>query len=175
MKKIFLLSAAFFCLFAFSCKKENSEPNDPSYHQDVFRCKVNGQPWTFSGGGGPFGGPSSLNVKFYVKRGDLGFLSYREENEDRERTELNFGVDSLKVGNNPIRYWRRIFVDYAKPGGCLEFALDTTRYHNLTLLEIDTTAKRLKGTYEMHLINKCGEEVIITDGEFDVVPFWFEY
>ncbi len=168
---LYLLLFSLFTL-ATSCEKEN--PESPPYHQDVFRCKVNGQPWTFSGGGGVFGGPSSLNVQFYVKRGDLGFWSYREK-EGQETQYLNFGIDSLRVGNNPIRYWRRIFVDYAKPGNCGEYALDTLQFHNLVLTEIDSTEKRLKGTFEMHLMDACGEPLTITEGEFDVVPFWFEY
>ncbi len=173
MKKIFLLSTAFCCLFAFSCKKEAPEPNAPSYHQDVFHCKVNGQDWSPSGGGGPFGGPSSLHATYYEDNGQFGFLNYRETDDPPVYQVINFVSLNVTAGSSSLIRYGTVFKDRLNTG-CVGYQLDTTANHDIFIEEIDRINKTIKGSFQFSAKNNCGEIVMVTEGYFDVAPFWYE-
>lgn len=166
MKKIFLLSAAFFCLFAFSCKKENSEPQDKCLDRphcedcdwNVLTYKLNGiEKCTKSCTGDGLFGCDPVDCLFYPET--TSFLSIGGAN-------LQIVNYSTHIGVNYPEYHSRLYFNPLNDDSCKRYSTDTLANNWINIYDIDTSKKVIEGSFEFTAINACQDTVRITDGYF---------
>jgi len=164
-KSTFFILIVVLCL-ASSCKKE------PTFHQDIVRCKVNGVEWEASDDRKSelIGmGTGSTDLQYYK---DTRFFEVRagiilEDNTTDQA--ISFYVPNLVVGENVIPYRNDVFYDELNQSGCRFYNIDTlSNIRQLNIIELDTINLSMKGEFEYAAINDCFDTVKITEGYFDL-------
>ncbi len=161
MKKVFLLSTAFCCFFAFSCKKENPSPQDKCLDRprcegcdwNVFRCKVNGEDWCAScESGDPLFGCDPVDCQFYPSSQSLAISAGNKEGK---------GGISISVSNSIIK------MDSSRLSR-VQNIYRLRKYNTLDCYtyDLDDGSKIIEGSFEFTAINTCFDTVHITDGYF---------
>lgn len=170
MKNILiLLTATIFLILLSSCKKEDTTP---TYHKDIFRCKVNGVEWAATCPSDGLFGCKPIDCQYYwkdTKGFEIGAI--RRKNNDTIYESMSFSKFNTIIGENIIPVRLRAFKDWNKPGNCGFYDLDTTQIRRLTILEVDTVKFLIKGTFVFSAIDNysdCKDTVKITDGYFHV-------
>ena len=168
MKNILLLSITIFLLLALlaGCKKEDTTP---TYHKDIFRCKVNGLEWVATCPSDGLFGCEPVDCQYYWN--DTKFFSLRsiKRLDDNSIYQgIRMFVPQTILGDMKLPYFKEAFTDLKNPTGCRFYNLDTIPFHKLTILEIDTVKYIVKGTFEYTAINECQDTMHITDGYFHV-------
>ncbi len=152
---------------ASSCQKE--EPKTPSWHADVFRCKVNGVEWTSKCVSDPLFGCNAIDCQYYWK--DTKTISLRATRRLANNSiyqGLRLYRYKSKIGDNHLQLTTEQYLDWNKPSACIGHDMDTTSVRRLTILEVDTVNFLIKGTFEFTAINNCQDTMRITDGFFHV-------
>lgn len=117
MKILSLFLSLLIISLIFSCKKEKADPEpnlpdvDAPYTLDAVICKINGEYWLPSGGGGSFGGLLPISSSFY-ERDSLFSMTFTRDFKDSDAYQwMSFGsFGTLQSGNNIIPN-NRIFKD----------------------------------------------------------------
>ncbi|MBP6185159.1 MAG: hypothetical protein KA479_09480 [Saprospiraceae bacterium] len=152
---------------ASSCQKEESK--SPSWHVDVFRCKVNGEEWTPKCISDPLFGCSAVDCQYYWQdTKTLSLSAVRRENNDLVYQSMRLYKYQSEFGDNVLGHPKREYKDWNKPAACIGHDMDTTSVRRLTILEVDTVNFLIKGTFEFTAINDCQDTMHITDGYFHV-------
>jgi len=163
---IFLLIIGIITLAA-SCKKENINP-EPE-HEDIFKCKVNGELWEPAGGDGSWGFNKKLFVYYEQEFLNSIYISARKEivaTDTISQTILLYPnlIDPL-VGKHPF-YYREHYVDRLKNDS---YYLDTLHYNFFEITAIDSIEKIITGGFQFKAIAaEIKDTVLVTDGEFSV-------
>jgi hypothetical protein len=155
---------------ASSCQKEDMPPSDG--HENIFRCKVNGEEWT------PhcisdFFGCSAIDCQYYVVDGVLGISVIRRYEDDSADEYIGMDIRGAIIGDNILR--QSSGYEYAnglKVFPCGYYDLDTLKIHKFTIINIDTIKHTIEGTFEYSAYDRngsCADTVYITDGYFDIV------
>ncbi len=170
MKKIFLLSAAFFCLLAFSCKKENPSPQDKCLDRprcegcdwNVFRCKVNGEDWCANcESNDPLFGCDPVDCQFYPSDKTLEIYALGEY-----FLHL-YNYKSIIEGDSSQFFLKKsVFGNITNNSDCIRYDLDTITISYLYTNKINSIEKVVEGSFEFDAINNCQDTVRITDGYF---------
>ena len=151
----------------FSCEKDPLEDcrKDPTC--EYFTCKVNGERWEPNCDGGPLFGCTPWDVLY---GGGIKAMDMHIDNEAKNsRITMIVRKEWLKIGNNQLYTDDFIQTFYADGGEiCNIFVLDTISPHSFNILQIDTIKYYLKGTFNFKGKNDCGDQVTITDGEFNL-------
>ena len=156
---------------ASSCQKDDPFSHE-EYHQDIFRCKVNGVEWTPNCISDPLFGCDAVDCQYYWKdtKGiSIGVVNI--SNDQSVNQSIGFSKYTTVEGDNPLTLRTKEFIDWNKPGNCGFYDLDTTAVRRLTILEVDTVNYLIKGTFEFTAIDNygdCQDTIRITDGYFHV-------
>jgi hypothetical protein len=148
------------------CQKEDTTP---TYHKDIFRCKVNGVEWVATCPSDGLFGCEPIDCQYYWK--DTRTISLGAVNVSNDKSvNKSIGLYKYKsmLGDNIMGLSMREYKDWNKPAGCRFHDLDTTAIRRLTILEVDTVKFLIKGTFEYTAINECQDTMHITDGYFHV-------
>jgi hypothetical protein len=168
MKNLLLLLTTPILLLALlsGCKKEDPTP---TYHKDVFHCKVNGVAWSATCPSTGLFGCEPIDCQYYWK--DTKFFSLRSikrlDDDSIYQGIRMLGLQTI-LGEMKLAYTKEAFTDLNNPSGCRFYELDTIPLHKLTILEIDTVKYIIKGTFEFVSNNECQDTIRITDGFFHV-------
>ncbi|MCO6486587.1 MAG: hypothetical protein J5I41_12505 [Saprospiraceae bacterium] len=165
MERVLLLTA-FLLAVATGCTMK--EPPTPSWHKDVFHCKVNGEEWKAQCVSDPLFGCSAVDCLFYPPSSGVEFSAIRMNYDQSINQSIGFSKYSTIIGDNEIQFRLRAYKDWNKPSGCRFHDLDTISVRRLTILEVDTVNFLIKGTFEFTAINNCQDTMRITDGYFHV-------
>jgi hypothetical protein len=151
-----------------SCQKEDPAP---TYHKDIFRCKVNGVEWAATCPSDGLFGCEPIDCQYYWKDTKTFEISALNERDNgMTNTSMSFAGYGY-LGDNIVLSLKRNFKDWNKPGNCGFYDLDTTQIRRLAILEVDTVNFLIKGTFEFSAIDNysdCKDTVKITDGYFHV-------
>ncbi|MFZ1705359.1 MAG: hypothetical protein WAT79_13505 [Saprospiraceae bacterium] len=158
--------------FFFSCEKEKDPleacRKDPTC--EYFVCKVNGERWEPQCNRDPLFGCTPWDVQYYRNTsGNLG-MYIRNESLSQNFTLLTRN-QILKIGDNELFTNENIqtrFSNLNNMESCVRYELDTLKFSSLYISKIDTINYYLSGTFNFTGKNDCGEEVKITDGEFNL-------
>jgi hypothetical protein len=160
------LSLLLFISLLGSCKKEDPAP---TYHKDIFHCKVNGEEWSATCPSTGLFGCDPIDCQYYwmdTKGISMGALKVNHDKSINE--SIGFSKYTTIIGDNLLSLRTKEHIDWNKPAGCRFHDLDTTATRRLTILEVDTVKFLIKGTFEFTTINDCQDTVRITDGFFHV-------
>ena len=156
---------------ASSCQKDDPLPPE-EYHQDIFRCKVNGVEWTPNCISDPLFGCDAVDCQYYwkdTKTFEIGAVN--KSFDGNVNQSIGIASSFAALGVNELGLSLREYKDWNKPGNCGFYDLDTTAVRRLTILEVDTVNYLIKGTFEFTAIDNygdCQDTVRITDGYFHV-------
>ncbi len=163
MNTLLLLTTLLLTLLA-GCKKE-----EPTYHRDIFRCKVNGVEWSATCPSDGLFGCNPIDCQYYWKdTKTIEIAGINRKNNKETNQSMSFSNKATNVGDNIIPFRKEAYKDWNKPAGCRFHDLDTTANRRLTILEVDTVKFLIKGTFEYTAINDCQDTMHITDGYFHV-------
>jgi hypothetical protein len=133
-------------------------PSVDELDRDVIYCKVNGENWK-SQSYFPYAG---TGVERTADRGVRIYGSH--PNSPAGIAALDFCFDSLVTGPQRL----------VKAGGLRNSPSDCDSCGTVNLIEIDSVALTLRGTFEFQLRAANGDSIRVTDGRFYVgVPFRF--
>ncbi|MBK8622889.1 MAG: hypothetical protein IPN79_14330 [Saprospiraceae bacterium] len=158
----------------FSCEKDPLEDcrKDPTC--EYFTCKVNGVRWEPQCKGEPFfGGCTPWDVQYYRKTSGNIEMHIKNKNAGQNFAFLTRN-EKLRIGDNKLHvdeFYGTFFSD-GSDNGCNIFVLDTISPYSFHILKIDTIKYYLMGTFDFKGNNDCGDQVTITDGEFNL-PYRF--
>ncbi len=164
MKNFILLTTLLLALLT-GCKKE-----EPTYHRDIFRCKVNGVEWVAACPSDGLFGCEPIDCQYYWKD-TKGFEQIAQRtNSDRTISDaiLLFKSNYLGLGQNNLQPTSGDFRRFTNISGCKMYSIDTSSSHSVNILEIDTVRFLIKGTFEFVSINSCFDTLKVTDGFFHV-------
>ena len=170
MKTLIPVIIAILYLFS-SCQKDNPLPPE-EYHQDIFRCKVNGVEWTPNCISDPLFGCDAVDCQYYWK--DTKTFEIGAVNISHDKTinnSISFAGFGYEGNENLLRSLKENYKEWNKPGNCGFYDLDTTSIRRLTIIEVDTLKYLIKGSFEFTAIDHfgdCKDTVRITDGYFHV-------
>ncbi len=170
MKKSFYLSvcqATLLLSLIASCNKDDDQPN---YHDDIVRCKVNGVEWeAFDYTEGDIGGwgPGAIDLQYYKDTGFFELGAGRKLEDQSINQSFTFFVPDSKIGSNAISFRTDAFHDALKNSGCKFYDLDSLADNRLILNNIDTVNYIITGQFEFSVTNECGHTLQITDGYFN--------
>ena len=170
MKNLSLL-LFFATLLLPSCK--DNEPYNPY----GFRCKVNGVDWTPAiPEGSQWGGANATNFQYYDDVQFIGIFAKRSFTDQSVNQSMTFSAEQVSLGENKIKYRKRIFKDWHVEGNCGQYDLDTLKPHIINIEVLDRENRIISGTFQFSVHNRdyrhngedCVEQSIdITDGEFE--------
>ena len=170
MNTLKISTLALLCFILFACEKDQVEECPPPANS--FSCYVNGvywEPFVESGISGPVSLEGSYNSEsgyFHIKG-----LERRPDNNVYEYVDwstftlLDVGESKMYGGNGT----RRGFVDLEGNLPCGPYYHDTLNLGTIIVEELNKSDRRIRGTFEMTLINKsCGADSLmhITNGKF---------
>ncbi len=153
---------------AAACNKDDDQPN---YHEDIVRCKVNGVEWeAFDYTEGDIGGwgPGAIDLQYYKDTGSLSLRALRKLEDQSINQSINISLMDANIGGNEVFLKKREFIDGLNSSGCVYYDLDTFQVRLINILEIDTINYRIVGKFEYSAINDCSDTVHISNGYFDV-------
>ena len=172
---VWILATILTTLF-FSCEKDDDPFKECRKHPDCeyFTCKIDGKRWEPQCDGGPLFGCTPWDVQYYRKTS--GNLSMSVENEENNQF-FKFVTKELKlkIGNNKLYIDEDIqtrFSNLNLNDSCIRYKLDTFQPYSFNVTKIDTINYYLSAYFSFIGKNDCGDEVIITDGEFNL-PYRF--
>jgi hypothetical protein len=152
MKKCFLSLTAIFLILAIlsGCKKDD---NTPTYHKDIFRCKVNGVEWVATCPSEGLFGCEPIDCQYYWKdTKGISMGAIRKNGDATFNQSIGFSKFTTVLGPNELPRRTKEFMDWNKPGNCGFYDLDTTQIRRLTILEVDTVNFLIKGTFFQTLV-----------------------
>jgi hypothetical protein len=155
----------------FSCEKDDEPFKECRKHPDCeyFTCKVNGKRWEPQCDGGPLFGCTPWDVQYYKKSGFLEAIIQNEETKTGIKIELR----EIKLENTKYGFERDSgYFNSNNIQDCVFFNLSTGEFNEISFETIDTINYFIKAKFSMVTINECGEEVHITEGEFNL-PYRF--
>ena len=118
MKNILiLLTATIFLILLSSCKKDDTTP---TYHKDIFRCKVNGVEWAATCPSEGLFGCKPIDCQYYWKD-TKGFEQIAQRtNSDKTISDaiLLFKSNSLDLGQNNLQPTSGDFRKFTNISGC---------------------------------------------------------
>ncbi len=164
MNNLLLLLTTLLLALLAGCKKE-----EPTYHRDIFRCKVNGEEWVATCPSDGLFGCKPIDCQYYwkdTKGFEIAGINRSFQNEIYQ--SMSFSRYTTIIGENLIPFRKSIFKDWNKHDNCIGHDLDTTSVRRLTILEVDTVNFLIKGTFEFTAINACQDTMRITDGFFHI-------
>jgi|SRR5690606_5247928 len=170
LRSLTWMSALVMITIFFSCEKDPLRHcrQDPTC--EYFTCKVNGERWEPQCNSDIIFGCTPWDVQYYRKTsGNLG-MYIRNESIKQNFTLLTRN-QILKIGENELFINEDIqtrYSDLTKSENCVRFKIDTLVPYSFYLSRIDTISYYLTGTFHFTGKNDCGEEVQITDGEFNL-------
>ena len=159
----------------FSCEKDDDPFKECRKHPDCeyFTCKINGKRWEPRCISEPLFGCTPWDLQYYRKTsGNMG-MYIKNESLKQNFTFLTRN-QILKIGNNKLykdEFIQTFFSD-GRSSNCNIFSIDTLSTYSFNITKIDTLKYFLTGRFNFKGRNVCGEEVLITDGEFNL-PYRF--
>jgi len=154
------------------CDKKD-EPTLPVHQPGrIVTCTIDGQPWSHGVEWCP--ACHSLVTDYYVGSKKLD-ISARNFLDKPFHNSLNIYIYADSVGYTSPVFYTYFYTDYDQPEDCTsgDYFPDTTYTNEFYIEEIDHENHKIRGTFEMRVINyKCQDTVMITDGYFDVNPYW---
>ena len=153
----------------FSCEKDPLEDcrKDPTC--EYFTCKVNGERWEPQCEGEPFFGCTPWDVQYYRINGYIEAVIKNEKN----KTGFKFELKNIKNENQDYFFEPDSrFYESNNNQNCVSYYLFNQGYNLFRFEKIDTINKFIKAKFSFKTLNDCGEEVHITDGEFNL-PYRF--
>ncbi|MEZ4906558.1 MAG: hypothetical protein R2771_02690 [Saprospiraceae bacterium] len=188
MKSIIVLISFFLLGILFSgCEKDPYA--DAKENHRFFRCKVNGKEWHNESYDWFYGDDSAM--EYYLAPDSIessGRFIIKMNYYPNENTleSLVVHIDrNLKVGENRIsKYLKNEITNdsFAKSTFNIfkpEYKFyypDETYKNQVNIIDIDSTNRIIKGTFEFRAITEDGRDtVLVTDGEFDWKPNWYIY
>ena len=167
MKLLHLFTFTILLAILPGCRKEDPTP---TYHKDIFRCKVNGVEWVATCPSDGLFGCKPISCQYYW-RDDKGFEigALRKDNIDTIMQSIGLFARPLQIGNNSTIYpLENNFVNMQNNTGCRYHTIDSDRANHIEILNIDTLNFIIEGLFEYTAINNCNDTVYITDGYFQV-------
>ena len=160
-------------IILFSCEKDPLEDcrKDPAC--EYFTCKVNGKRWEPQCDGGPLFGCTPWDVQYYRNIPALDI--YIDNEKEKEHFTFLIRNKKLTIGDNELFINENIqtrFSNLNLVDSCIRYKLDTLQIYSFNVTKIDTINYFLSATFHFISKNDCGEEVHITDGEFNL-PYRF--
>jgi len=153
----------------FSCEKDPFEDcrKDPAC--EYFTCKVNGERWEPQCEGEPLFGCTLWDVQYYKQTGYLIMILRKNDSESiviyvRDLFDKNTDYNLFK-GNNTSTLYRN-------NNSCGNFLLDPNLNNFINITEFDQNTFRIKGMFKFSSLDTCGNQIHITDGEFNL-PYRF--
>jgi hypothetical protein len=159
----------------FSCEKDPLEDCRKDPTSEYFTCKVNGERWEPQCEGEPlFGGCTPWDVQYYRKTsGNLGMYIKNESN--KQNFTFLTRNQKIKIGENKLYLDDEIQTRFSNLNlidSCIRYKLDTFQIYSFNVTKIDTINYFLSATFHFIGKNDCGEEIHISDGEFNL-PYRF--
>ena len=156
----------------FSCEKDDDPFKECRKNPDCeyFTCKVNGKRWEPRCDGGPLFGCTPWDVQYYR---NLEWFIMNVRNDETNQTFLIYIEGNLQ--NNTIH---EIFTNENSPSflregilqdSCTNFKIINDENSYFEIINIDFNQRKIKGKFSFIGKNDCGDEAIITDGEFNLL------
>ena len=159
----------------FSCEKDDDPFKECRKNPDCeyFTCKVNGKRWEPRCISEPLFGCTPWDVQYYRNIPALDiYIDNEKENEHFtfliRNSKLSMGENKLFI-NDDIQ---TRFSNLNNSVQCVRFKLDTLKAYSFYISKIDSINYYLSGKFHFTGKNECGEEVLITEGEFNL-PYRF--
>ncbi len=168
MKNMTFLFLLAILSIAAACNKDDDQPN---YHEDIVRCKVNGVEWeAFDYTEGDIGGwgTGATDLRYDENEGWLTMVAVRALEDQSINQSINISARPAQIGNNEIFFKKREFKNWLNSSNCVYYNLDTLNHNEITIIEIDTINQIIIGEFEFSAFNDCGDTVYVTDGYFDI-------
>ena len=169
LRSLAWMSALVMITTFFSCEKDPLRHcrQDPTC--EYFTCKVNGERWEPQCNSDIIFGCTPWDVQYYK---NIPALDMYIDNEQRkQRITLLVRDKKLILGENDLytsSFIETSFSDGNKLANCKIFIIDSLAFQSLQISKIDTINRYLTGTFYFTGKNECGDEVQITDGEFNL-------
>lgn len=171
MKNILiLLTATIFLILLSSCKKEDTTP---TYHKDIFRCKVNGVEWVATCPSDGLFGCESIKCWYYSDTPSIELVGlYINSDKTINQSIHIYTFKDLLLNTQLPSGLPGIFKDFNKNPGCRFWDWDPTNKGFIEVLIIDTINHTITGIFEFESINQCNDTIRVTEGYFDVKYYY---
>jgi len=149
------------------CQKEDPTP---TYHKDIFRCKVNGVEWSATCPSTGLFGCEPIDCQYYWKD-TKGFeiRALRRNNITSIRESIALFARPVVIGNNLTIFPRKNnFMNMKNSSDCIIYTIDSASTNYIDIVYIDTLNYLIEGSFEYTAINNCQDSVMVTDGYFFV-------
>jgi len=133
-----------------------------------FSCKIDGELWVpDSGADNPFSGGMPFS-EFYDENTNLAISTQKKNDAEILNVSIKVSTQELNPdGDSPLKKSKGIYREYFLESDCIQFSVDTLKQEYIRIIEIDKTARRIKGNFQYSVINECGVKRDITEGFFD--------